>query len=77
MAAATLASSSEGQSIVRVFKFTALADTNTFAYGGPAKAWWVATTSSSSAAVQASYSSGTFTFKVSSGTPDAALFILL
>lgn len=79
MAAATLASVSEGQSVVRAFKFTALADTNTMDYSGPApKAWWMDTTSSGvTAKVSASYSSGVFTFKVSTGTPDSTLFILL
>jgi hypothetical protein len=78
MAAATFASSAEGQSVVRVFNFTSVADTNTFAYGGPApRAFWTSVTTSSTAAVNASYSSGTFTFKVSAGTPNVSLFILL
>lgn len=79
MAAATLATNQSGQGIVKVFKFTAVSDTNTFAYSSSAapKGWWVATTSSSSAAVQASWSAGTFTFKISTGSPDIALFVLL
>lgn len=79
MAAATFDSVNEGQGIVRAIKFTSVSDTNTYAYGGPTpKAWWCAVSSaSSSASVQASLSSGTFTFKVSTGSPDVTLFILL
>jgi hypothetical protein len=78
MAAVALVSVKEGQSIVRCLNFSSVSDTNTYAYAGPApKAFWTSVTSSSTAAVNASFSSGTFTFKVSSGSPDVSLFILL
>ena len=78
MAAVTIASSTEGQSIVRVFKFTSVGDADTYSYKGPApKAFWTSVTTSSTAAVNASFSGTTFTFKVSAGTPGVSLFILL
>lgn len=76
MAAATLANNSSGQGIVKIFSFTSVADASTFAYSGPVKSWQVSNKTDSSS-VNAAFSSGTFTFKVATGTPDVDLWIVL
>lgn len=76
MAAATLANNTNGQGIIKVFSFTSVADASTFAYAGPVKSWQV-TNKTDSSSVNATLSSGTFTFKVATGTPDCDLWVLL
>ncbi len=76
MGAATLANNSSGQGIIKVFSFTSVADASTFAYSGPVKSWQV-TNKTDGTTLSAAFATGTFTFKVPSGTPDADLWVLL
>lgn len=76
MAAATLASTRYIQGIAKVFNFTAAANTNTFTFKDPVKAWNVTNLTDGTTA-DASYvaSTGVFTFNIPSGTPDLQLTI--
>lgn len=71
-----------GSGLVRAYKFSTVTNGDTFVYdnstnkdAAPPQAWWIENTSDA-AKVTATLSSGTFTFAVSTGTPNFTLFIL-
>jgi hypothetical protein len=76
MAVQTATSTQSGQGIIRIFKLSTVSTGDTFVGPASPKAYWVENTSTSSA-VTATESSGTYTFTIASGTPNLTLFVLL
>lgn len=81
MADLTADSIIEGQSIVRVFKFTDVDDGETFTGPSSPKAFWAQSTidpsTNTSAGINVTESSGTYTFYPGVDNATVSLFILL
>jgi hypothetical protein len=82
MAAITVDHVIEDSGPIKVYRFDSVATTNTWVYDSNSTAdapspiaWWIENIEDS-AKVTATYSSGSFTFTVSTGTPAIDLFIV-
>lgn len=75
MGAITAASSNSGQGVLKVFKFTAITDNDTFTGPAAPKAYWLASESTTVGA-NAVESSGTYTFHTGGDGAAGTLFVL-
>lgn len=81
MAALTAASTGEGQGIIKAFKFSSIDDADTFSGPVSPKAFWAFTTAdpttNTSAGINVTESSGTYTFYPGVDSLSGTLFVLL
>lgn len=81
MADATLASSTSGQGIFKIFKFTSVTDAQTFTGPVSPKAFWAIVTTdpstNTSAGINVTESSGTYTFYPGVDTVGVTLFVVV
>jgi hypothetical protein len=80
MSAATLDLSNSGQGIFKIFKFTSVTDAQTFAGPANPKAFWAQVTgdpsTNTSAGVNVTESSGTYTFYPGVNSLNITLFVV-
>lgn len=80
MAALSLASSTSGQGVISVYKFAAVSDADTFAGPATPKAFWAQVTgdptTNTSAGVNVTESSGTYTFYPGVDALGVTLFVI-
>lgn len=81
MSVITAASTAGGQGIINVFKFTTVADADTFVGPASPKAFWAQITgdptTNTSAGINVTESSGTYTFYPGVDSLTVTLFVLL